>query len=71
MGPSSAFRDLFSPVDAESGRSLLYDGIDVALLKLNTGSSASSRILIVVAEGNDVGSSPDSRRDGGATVSSS
>jgi hypothetical protein len=46
-------------LDAEGGknrRTLLYDALDVALLKLDTGNSASSRILIVVGEGNDAGS---------------
>jgi hypothetical protein len=48
-------------LDAESGknrRTLLNDAIDVALLKLDTGNSANSRILIVVGEGNDAGSVP-------------
>jgi hypothetical protein len=46
-------------LDAESGknrRSLLYDALGVALLKLDTGNSANSKILIVVGEGNDAGS---------------
>ena len=46
-------------LDTESGknrRTLLYDALDVALLKLETGNRANSKILIVVAEGNDAGS---------------
>jgi hypothetical protein len=46
-------------LDAESGknrRTLLYDALDVALLKLGAENSANSRILIVVGEGNDAGS---------------
>src|SRR5581483_4033055 len=40
----------------KNGRTLLYDALDVALLKFDTGNSANSRILIVVGEGNDAGS---------------
>jgi hypothetical protein len=46
-------------LDTESGesrRTLLYDALNVALLKLDTGNAANSKILIVVAEGNDAGS---------------
>jgi hypothetical protein len=46
-------------LDADTGkgrRTLLYDALDVALLKFDTGNSANSRILIVVGEGNDAGS---------------
>ena len=46
-------------LDTESGenrRTHLYDAINVALLKLDTGNSANSKILIVVGEGNDAGS---------------
>jgi hypothetical protein len=32
----------------------LYDALDVALVKLDTGNGANSKILIVVGEGNDV-----------------
>ena len=46
-------------LDWESGknrRTLLYDALDVGLLKLDTANTANSKILIIVAEGNDVGS---------------
>ena len=46
-------------LDTESGenrRTLLNDALDVALLKLDTGNASNSKILIIVAEGNDVGS---------------
>lgn len=46
-------------LDTESGknrRTLLNDAIDVALLKIDTGNAGNSKILIVVAEGNDAGS---------------
>jgi hypothetical protein len=37
-------------------RTLLHDALDLALRKLDSGNIANSRILIVVAEGNDAGS---------------
>ena len=37
-------------------RTLLYDALNVALTKLDTRNSTNSKILIVVAEGNDAGS---------------
>jgi hypothetical protein len=46
-------------LDTDSGenrRTLLHDALKVALLKLETGNTANSKILIVVGEGNDAGS---------------
>lgn len=46
-------------LDAESGknrRTLLYDALHSALLKLGTGNSASRKALIIISEGNDAGS---------------
>jgi hypothetical protein len=37
-------------------RTLLYDALNAALLKLDTGNSANSKVLIVIGEGNDAGS---------------
>jgi hypothetical protein len=45
-------------LDAESGknqRTLLYQALVAGLLKLGTGNSANSKILIVVGEGNNAG----------------
>jgi hypothetical protein len=45
-------------LDAESGqnhRTLLYEALNAALLKLETANSANSKILIVVGEGNNAG----------------
>lgn len=45
-------------LDVESGknqRTLLYEAVDTALLKLDTASSANSKVLIVIGEGNNAG----------------
>lgn len=45
-------------LDVESGknqRTLLYEALDTALLKLDTASSANSKVLIVIGEGNNAG----------------
>ena len=47
-------------LDAESGknqRTLLYEALNVALQKFETGNSANSKILIVIGEGNNAGGS--------------
>ena len=47
-------------LDVESGknqRTLLYEALNAALLKLETGNSASSKVLIVIGEGNNAGGS--------------
>ena len=41
---------------AKNGRTLLYDAVNVGLLKFNTGNSANSKVLIIIGEGNDAGS---------------
>ena len=46
-------------LDTESGknrRTLLNDALDVALVKIDSGNAGNSKILIIVAEGNDAGS---------------
>ena len=40
----------------KNGRTLLYDAVNVGLLKFDTGNSANSKVLIVIGEGNDAGS---------------
>ena len=45
-------------IDVESGknqRTLLYEALNIALQKLETATSANSKILIVVGEGNNTG----------------
>ena len=45
-------------LDTESGqdqRTLLYEALDTALLKLDTASSANSKVLIIIGEGNNAG----------------
>ena len=40
----------------KNGRTLLYDAVNVGLLKFDTGNSANSKVLIIIGEGNDAGS---------------
>lgn len=40
----------------KNGRTFLYDAVNVGLLKFDTGNSANSKVLIIIGEGNDVGS---------------
>ena len=45
-------------LDVESGknhRTLLYEALNVGLLKLDTGNSANSKVLIIIGEGNNAG----------------
>ena len=45
-------------LDRESGknqRTLLYEALNVGLLKLDTGTSANAKVLIVIGEGNNAG----------------
>lgn len=45
-------------LDAENGqhqRTLLYEALDTALLKLDTASSANSKVVIIIGEGNNSG----------------
>ena len=47
-------------LDVESGkdqRTLLYEALNAALLKLELGNSANSKVLIVIGEGNNAGGS--------------
>lgn len=46
-------------LDVESGknrRTLLYDALDAALTKFEAANKANSRVLVIIAEGNDAGS---------------
>ncbi|MBS1867989.1 MAG: hypothetical protein JSS69_18920 [Acidobacteria bacterium] len=46
-------------LDVESGqnrRTLLYDAVDAALKKFETSNKANSKVLVIIAEGNDAGS---------------
>lgn len=53
---SASTRIEFDMESGENRRTLLYDALDAALLKLETANTANSKVLIIVAEGNDVGS---------------